>query len=92
MAIKEERIIITYDLDFGELYRNFGASSLILRLRTKKTATVITYLTNFLHRVKTQSKPAPELDLLEIITFAFYCVIDHFEAIFTVLLLRWKIR
>lgn len=54
MAIAEKRIIITYDLDFGELYRNLGASSIILRLRTKKPAIVIKYLTNFLHRVKIQ--------------------------------------
>ena len=54
IAISEERIIITYDLDFGEIYRNLGASSIILRLRTKKPASVIKYLADFLHTVKTQ--------------------------------------
>jgi len=54
IALKEERIIITYDLDFGELYRNFGASSLILRLRSKNPSIVLKYLLNFLSTLKEQ--------------------------------------
>lgn len=58
MAVAEERLIVTYDLDFGELYRNFGASSLILRLilrlRSKNPAIVIKYLLNFLYTLKEQ--------------------------------------
>lgn len=54
IAIREERIIVTYDLDFGELYRNFGASSIILRLRTKKSTIVVKYLTSFLQSVRLQ--------------------------------------
>ncbi len=54
IALKEERLIVTYDLDFGELYRNFGASSLILRLRTKNPSIVLKYLVNFLNTLKEQ--------------------------------------
>jgi predicted nuclease of predicted toxin-antitoxin system len=54
IALKEERLIVTYDLDFGELYRNFGASSLILRLRTKNPSIVLKYLVNFLNMLKEQ--------------------------------------
>lgn len=54
MAIAEERLIITYDLDFGELYRNFGASSVILRLRTKNPSVILKYLVQFLHLLKEQ--------------------------------------
>ncbi len=54
LAVKGKRVIITYDLDFGELYRNFGASSIILRLRTKKPSIVVKYLTIFLRTVEIQ--------------------------------------
>ena len=54
IALKEERLIVTYDLDFGELYRNFGASSLILRLRSKNPSIVLKYLLNFLSTLKEQ--------------------------------------
>jgi len=54
MAVSEERLIVTYDLDFGELYRNFGASSLILRLRSKNPSVVLKYLVNFLNALKEQ--------------------------------------
>ena len=54
IAIKEERIIITYDLDFGELYRNFGASSIILRLRSKNPLVVLEYLVEFLRTMEKQ--------------------------------------
>lgn len=54
IALKEERLIVTYDLDFGELYRKFGASSLILRLRTKNPSIVLKCLVNFLNTLKEQ--------------------------------------
>lgn len=54
MAVSEERLIVTYDLDFGELYRNFGASSLILRLRSKNPSIVLKYLVSFLNTLKEQ--------------------------------------
>ncbi len=54
IALREERIIVTYDLDFGELYRNFGASSIILRLRTKKPPMIVKYLINFLRTAEIQ--------------------------------------
>ncbi len=53
IALKE-RLIVTYDLDFGELYRYFGASSLILRLRSKNPSIVLKYLLNFLSTLKEQ--------------------------------------
>lgn len=49
LAISEGRVIVTYDLDFGELYRNLGASSIILRLRTRKPSAVQKHLLSFLH-------------------------------------------
>jgi len=52
IAIEETRTIITYDLGFGELFRNFGASSIILRLRSKKSSHVIEHLLRFLNQVK----------------------------------------
>ena len=54
MAVSEARLIVTYDLDFGELYRNFGARSLILRLRSKKPSIVLKYLVSFLNMLKEQ--------------------------------------
>jgi len=54
MAVSEERLIVTYDLDFGELYRNFGASSLILRLRSKNPSIVLKHLAKFLAMIKEQ--------------------------------------
>lgn len=54
LAVLEERLIITYDLDFGELYRNFGASSLIIRLRSKNPSVVLKYLVNFLNMLNEQ--------------------------------------
>ncbi len=54
IALKEERIIITYDLDFGELYRYLGASSIVLRLRTKNPSLVLKYLVNFLKTTSEQ--------------------------------------
>ncbi len=54
IALKEERLIVTYYLDFGELYRNFRASSLILKLRTKNPSIVLKYLVNFLNTLKEQ--------------------------------------
>lgn len=54
VALSEKKIIITYDLDFGELYRNFGASSVILRLRSKNPSVVSKYLVNFLNTLKEQ--------------------------------------
>ena len=54
LLLKEERIIITYDLDFGELYRNFGASSIILRLRSKNPLVVLEYLVEFLRTMEKQ--------------------------------------
>ena len=54
VALSEKRIIITYDLDFGELYRNFGASSVILRLRSNNPSVVSKYLVNFLNTLKEQ--------------------------------------
>lgn len=54
VALSEKRIIITYDLDFSELYRNFGASSVILRLRSKNPSVVSKYLVNFLNMLKEQ--------------------------------------
>ena len=44
IAVTEGRVIVTFDLDFGELYRNFGAGSIILRLRTKKPSLIQKYL------------------------------------------------
>lgn len=52
VALSEERIIVTYDLDFGELYRNLGVSSIILRLRSKNPSVVSKYLANFLNMLK----------------------------------------
>lgn len=54
MAIEEERVIITYDLDFGELYRNLGASSIVLRLRTKNPSSVVKYLMDFFKTISEQ--------------------------------------
>ncbi len=54
VALSEERIIVTYDLDFGGLYRNLGASSVILRLRSKNPSVVSKYLANFLDMLKKQ--------------------------------------
>lgn len=54
LAVHEERIIVTYDLDFAELYRNFGASSVILRLRSKKTPIVFKHLVRFLKTIESQ--------------------------------------
>ncbi|HLA48182.1 MAG: hypothetical protein A3I04_08165 [Nitrospinae bacterium RIFCSPLOWO2_02_FULL_39_110] len=48
IALHEERTIITYDLDFGDLYRNFGVSSIILRLRTRNPAIAVKYLVSYL--------------------------------------------
>ena len=52
IAIEEARTIITYDLYFGELYRNFGASSIILRLRSKKSSNIIERLLRFLKQIE----------------------------------------
>ncbi|MBI5180308.1 MAG: DUF5615 family PIN-like protein, partial [Nitrospirae bacterium] len=54
IAIKEERIIITYDLDFGELYWHLGAGSIVLRLRTKNPPLVLKYLMDFLKTISEQ--------------------------------------
>ncbi|MBI5676256.1 MAG: DUF5615 family PIN-like protein [Nitrospirae bacterium] len=54
VALSEERIIITYDLDFGELYRNFGVSSVILRLRSKNPSVVLKFIVSFLNTLKEQ--------------------------------------
>jgi predicted nuclease of predicted toxin-antitoxin system len=52
IAVEEGRTIITYDLGFSELYRNFGASSIILRLHSKKSSYVIDHLLRFLNQIK----------------------------------------
>jgi predicted nuclease of predicted toxin-antitoxin system len=54
IALKEERIIITYDLDFGELYWRFGAGSIVLRLRTKNPTLVLKHLIGFLKTISEQ--------------------------------------
>jgi predicted nuclease of predicted toxin-antitoxin system len=54
IAKEEERIIITFDLDFGELYRNLGTSSIVLRLRTKNSSLVLKYLLDFLRTISEQ--------------------------------------
>jgi len=54
LAHDEKRIIITYDLDFGEIYRNLGVSSIVLRLRTKNPSTVANYLITFLKSLSKQ--------------------------------------
>lgn len=54
IAKKEERTIITFDLDFGELYRNLGVSSIVLRLKTKNPAVVLNHLLNFFKTMSDQ--------------------------------------
>jgi predicted nuclease of predicted toxin-antitoxin system len=52
IAVRETRVIVTFDLDFGELYHNLGASSIIMRLRTRKPPVVFKHLHNFLQSVE----------------------------------------
>ncbi|MDP2167604.1 MAG: DUF5615 family PIN-like protein [Thermodesulfovibrionales bacterium] len=52
IAVKEDRIILTYDLDFGEIYRHFGASTIVIRTRSKNADAVIEYLTSFLGKAE----------------------------------------
>lgn len=54
IAKKEERIIITFDLDFGELYRNLGVSSIVLRLKTKNPPAVLKCLLDFFKTMSDQ--------------------------------------
>ena len=54
IAIKEKRVIITYDLDFGELYRNLGAGAVVLRLRTRQPAIVLNHLVDSLAAIERQ--------------------------------------
>lgn len=54
IAKKEERIIITFDRDFGEIYRNLGASSIVLRLRTKNPPSVLKFLLDFFKAISEQ--------------------------------------
>ena len=55
IAVSEERVLVTFDMDFGEIYRSMGASSIILRLRTRKPALVLKHLLDFL-RIADQNK------------------------------------
>jgi predicted nuclease of predicted toxin-antitoxin system len=54
IAKKEERTIITFDLDFGELYRNLGVSSIVLRLKTKRPSAVLKCLLDFFKTMSDQ--------------------------------------
>jgi predicted nuclease of predicted toxin-antitoxin system len=54
IARAEDRVIITFDLDFGELYRNLGVSSIVLRLRTKNPSSVLKYLLSFFKKIADQ--------------------------------------
>lgn len=54
VAKNEERTIITFDLDFGDLYRNLGVSSIVLRLRTKNPLKIQEHLSSFLKMISEQ--------------------------------------
>jgi predicted nuclease of predicted toxin-antitoxin system len=54
VAVKEERTIITFDLDFGELYQHLGVSSIVLRVRTKDPSIIIKRLIDFLQKMEKQ--------------------------------------
>jgi len=56
IAINEKRTIVTFDLDFGELYHHLGVSSVVLRLRSRDPIIVAKHLADFFRKTDKRSK------------------------------------
>jgi len=61
-ALKNNKIIVTLDKDFGEIFFNIGASVILLRLRNAMPERIIFYLENFfMNRAPLKKEELPKI-------------------------------